>query len=95
MLSQLLGSTASDLDLEITRLKAQREDMKKQKKRCATELKNTERKRTRLKNRAKLLSTNDLLEVYAMRCRSKEVKETKTKAQAKEPVPTAAGVSKK
>ena len=95
MLSQLLGSTASDLDLEITRLKAQREDMKKQKKRCAAELKNTERKRTRLKNRAKLLSTNDLLEVYAMRCRSEEVKETKTKAQAQEPVPAAAGVSKK
>ena len=95
ILSQLLGNTASDLDLEIARLKAQREEMKKSKKRCAAELKNTERKRTRLKNRAKLLSTNDLLEVYAMRSRSKEVKETKAKAQAQEPVPTAAGVSKK
>ena len=94
ILSQLLGNTASDLDLEIARLKAQREEMKKSKKRCAAELKNTERKRTRLKNRAKFLSTNDLLEVYAMRCRSKEDKETKTKAQAQEPVPTAAGVSK-
>ena len=95
ILSQLLGRTESDLDIEITRLKAQREAMKQEKKRCAAELKNTERKRTRLKNRAKLLSTNDLLEVYAMRCRSKEVKETKTKAQAKETVPAAAGVSKK
>ena len=95
ILSQLLGNTASDLDLEIARLKAQREEMKKSKKRCAAELKNTERKRTRLKNRAKLLSTNDLLEVCAMRSRSKEVKETKAKAQAQEPVPAAAGVSKK
>ena len=60
ILSQLLGNTASDLDLEIARLKAQREEMKKSKKRCAAELKNTERKRTRLKNRAKLLSTKRL-----------------------------------
>ena len=31
ILSQLLGNTASDLDLEIARLKAQREEMKKNK----------------------------------------------------------------
>jgi len=95
ILSHLLARTESDLDVEIVRLKAQREAMKQDKKRCAAEVKNTERKRTRLKNRAKLLSTNDLLEVYAMRCRSKEVKETKMKAQSKEPVPAVAGVSKK
>ena len=95
ILSHLLGRTESDLDIEIVRLKAQREAMKQDKKRCAAEVKNTERKRTRLKNRAKLLSANDLLEVYAMRCRSKEVKETKIKAQSQEPVPAAAGVRKK
>ena len=94
ILSHLLGRTESDLDIEIVRLKAQREAMKQEKKRCAAELKNTERKRTRLKNRAKLLSTNDLLEVYAMRCRSKEVKETRMRAQSQEPVPAVAGVSK-
>ena len=62
ILSHLLGRTESDLDIEIVRLKAQREAMKQDKKRCAAELKNTERKRTRLKNRAKLLSTHDLLD---------------------------------
>ena len=91
----MLGRTESDLDIEIVRLKAQREAMKQDKKRCAAELKNTDRKCTRLKNHAKLLSTNDLLEVYAMRCRSKEVTETKMNAQLTEPLPAAAGVSKK
>ena len=95
IISHLLGRTESDLDIEIVRLKAQREAMEQENKRCAAELKNTERKRTRLNGRAKFLSTNDLLEVYAMRCRSKEVKETRMKAQSKEPVPAVAGVSKK
>ena len=97
ILSQLLGRQQSDMDLEITRLKAERDAMKQQKKKVAHDLRNTERKRARLKNRAKLMSTNDLLEVYAMRCREKEKREEpKAKTAPRGPVvPAAAGVSKK
>ena len=38
-------------------------------------LRNTERKRRRLCSRAKTLSTNDLLEVYAMRVRAHEARD--------------------
>ena len=96
ILSQLLGRQQSDLDVEIGRLKAERDSMKQAKKKVAHDLRNTERKRARLKNRAKLMSTNDLLEVYAKRCREQEKREQpKTKAAPRAPVPAAAGVSKK
>ena len=96
ILSQLLGRQQSDLDVEINRLKAARDTMKQAKKKVAQNLRNTERKRARLKNRAKLMSTNDLLEVYAMRCREQEKREQpKAKAARVDPVPATAGVSKK
>ena len=96
ILSQLLGRQQSDLDIEIVRLKAERDSMKQAKKKVAHDLRNTERKRARLKNRAKLMSTNDLLEVYAMRCREQEKREQpKAKAARVDPVPATAGVSKK
>ena len=96
ILSQLLGRQQSDLDVEIVRLKAERDSMKQAKKKVAQNLRNTERKRARLKNRAKLMSTNDLLEVYAMRCREQEKREQpKAKAARVDPVPATAGVSKK
>ena len=92
----MLGRQQSDLDVEIVRLKAERDSMKQAKKKVAHDLRNTERKRARLKNRAKLMSTNDLLEVYAMRCREQEKREQpKAKAARVDPVPAAAGVSKK
>ena len=69
-LTSLLEKPASDLDLEVLRLKAERTEMKKEKKRLSAQLRNTERKRTRLCTRARQLSTNDLLEVYAMRVRA-------------------------
>jgi len=69
-LTSLLEKPASDLDLEVLRLKAERTEMKKGKKRLAAQIKNTERKRIRLCSRARQLSTNDLLEVYAMRVRA-------------------------
>ena len=69
-LTSLLEKPASDLDLEVLRLKAERTEMKKEKKRLAAQIKNTERKRSRLCSRARQLSTNDLLEVYAMRVRA-------------------------
>ena len=74
-LTSLLDKSASDLDLEVIRLKSERAEMKKEKKRVAAQLRNTERKRRRLCSRAKTLSTNDLLEVYAMRVRAHEAKD--------------------
>ena len=70
-LTSLLDKSASDLDLEVIRLKSERAEMNnKEKKRVSAALRNTERKRRRLCTRAKQLSTNDLLEVYAMRVRA-------------------------
>ena len=74
-LTSLLEKPASDLDLEVNRLKDQRAEMKKERKRVANQIKNSERKRRRLCNRARQLSTNDLLEVYAMRVRASTAKE--------------------
>ena len=60
----------SDLVLEVNRLKAVREAMNRKKKRLSAQLRNTDRKRSRLRSRAKALSTNDLLEVDATRVRA-------------------------
>ena len=75
-LTSLLEKPASDLDLEVKLLKVQRTEMKKERKRVANQIKNSERKRRRLCNRARQLSTNDLLEVYAMRVRASTAKES-------------------
>ena len=66
---------ASDLDLEVNRLKDQRAEMRKEKKRLAAQIKNTERKRSRLCSRARQLSTNVPLVVYAMRVRASTARE--------------------
>ena len=73
-LTSLLEKPASDLDLEVKLLKVQRTEMKKERKRVANQIKNSERKRRRLCNRARQLSTNDLLEVYAIRVRASTAK---------------------
>ena len=75
-LTSLLEKPASDLDLEVLRLKAERTEMKREKKRLSAQLRNTERKRSRLCTRARQLSTNDLLEVYAMRVRASTARDT-------------------
>ena len=74
-LTTLLEAPASDLDIEVIRLKAERAEMKREKKRLSAQLRNTKRKRSRLCSRAKQLSTNDLLEVYAMRVRASTARE--------------------
>ena len=76
-LTTLLGKPASDLDQEVARLKTVRAEMKKDKKRLSAQLRNTERKRSRLCTRAKAISSNDLLEVYAMRVRGAAAKTAK------------------
>ena len=79
-LTCLLEKPTSDLDLEVNRLKGVREATKREKKRQSAQLRNTERKRSRLCTRSKLLSTNNLLEVYAMRVRANTARETKNAA---------------
>ena len=70
-LTSILEKPASDLDLEVNRLKVERAEMTKtERKRVTNQIKNSERQRRRLCNRARQLSTNDLLEVYAMRVRA-------------------------
>ena len=76
-MTSLLEKPASDLDLEVVRLKAERAEMKKQTKRLSAQLRNTERKRSRLCTRARQLSTNDLLEVYAMRVRASTARDAR------------------
>ena len=52
---------------EIARLKAERQALRDQRKKLAKDLKNAERKRSRLKKRAKLLSDSDLVAVMMLR----------------------------
>jgi len=56
------------------KLKAERAEMKRDKTRLSAQLRNTERKKTRLCKRATKLSNNDLLEVYAMRVHAQQAK---------------------
>ena len=92
-LSSLLARNESELDEEIDRLRSQRESMQKEKKRVSRDLRNTERKKSRLRTKAKLLSSTDLLEVYAMRMRMNE-KAAEKAAASKTPVAAPENVSK-
>ena len=58
---------ASNVNVEIDRLKKKREGLKKAAAKESKDLKLAERKRQRLMQKAKQLSANDLLEVYALR----------------------------
>ena len=68
---ELLALTAanpvSGLDTRITALKKERERMKTEKRDLAKALRSNERKRARLKSKAKALSSTDLLEVLQFR----------------------------
>ena len=61
------GGAGSELLDSIERLKKQQRDLKAEKKRIATQLKNAEKRRSRLRRKAKLLSDQDLVEVLQMR----------------------------
>ena len=65
-------SLGSKLLPEIQRLKAEQNALRVKKKQVAKELKNAERKRSRLKKRAKLLSDNDLVAVMMLRTAEKK-----------------------
>ena len=90
----MLARGESELDEEILRLKDQRDTMKKDKKKLNATLKNTEKKRSRLGKRAQLLSTSDLLEVYAMRVRTKAKEESKAQPNKPEAKKASGGGSK-
>ena len=68
-LQTLLERPESAIDQRLLGLKEERDRIKRDRKRVQSEIRNSERKRSRLKARARLLNTNDLLEVYAMRVR--------------------------
>ena len=52
---------------QIAALKAEQKEMRSKKKKLSQTLRNAERRRTRLRKKAKLLSDNDLLDVLRMR----------------------------
>lgn len=67
LLAATVANPVSDLDTRIQKMKADRARMKNEKKQLAKELRNNERKRARLKGKAKALSSQDLLEVLQFR----------------------------
>ena len=75
-LAMLLSQPDAEINQEIKRLKQVRERMKKDKQKVTVEIRNSKKKRSRLKQRARLLSTNDLLEVYAMRVRAQDQRDS-------------------
>ena len=79
-LASLLSQPDSTIALDIDRLGKERDTLKKQKKRVSNEIRNEERKRARLRQRARLLSSNDLLEVFAMRNREQKKREDRREA---------------
>ena len=69
MTKESIGST---LLPEIQRLKTEQATLRMQRQKVAKELKNAERKRSRLKKRAKLLSDDDLVAVMMLRVAEKK-----------------------
>ena len=62
------------MQLDIQALRLQRDEARREKKRLTAELRNTEKKRQRLRRKRRLMDTHDLLEVYAMRVREEQRK---------------------
>lgn len=73
----------SPLAKKIEELKAERKRLQKEKKQKAQELRNAERKRQRLKSKAKQLNNNDLMEVYKLRQVEAADREAKAQCKAK------------
>ena len=67
LLAMTVANPVSTLDTKIVKMKADRARMKTEKAKLAKELRNNERKRARLKGKAKALSSQDLLEVLQFR----------------------------
>ena len=87
LLASAIANPVSDLDTQIVKMKADRARMKTEKAKLAKELRNNERKRSRLKGKAKALSSQDLLEVLQFRAQD----QSKVAANKKAKTEKAAG----
>ena len=67
LLASTIANPVSDLDTTIVKMKADRARMKTEQAKLTKEVRNNERKRARLKGKAKALSSQDLLEVLQFR----------------------------
>ena len=77
----------SDLLKEIERLKEEQKKQRADRARLAKDLKNAEKRRTRLKTKAKMLSENDLQEVLGMRAREAALKKMAAESATSEASP--------
>ena len=73
-------SNARQVTLEIDELLAAQKRAREEKKRLANEVKNAKRRKQRLTKRARLLSTEDLLTVVALRESERAVRENASRA---------------
>jgi hypothetical protein len=67
----------------IQQLAQQKRDLANQRKRVASELKNEQKKKQRIMNKAKTLDTADLVQILAVRAAAKAKPKAKGKAKAK------------
>ena len=67
LLAKTVAHPVSPLDLKIVKMKLDRARMKTEQAKLTKEVRNNERKRARLKGKAKALSSQDLLEVLQFR----------------------------
>ena len=67
LLAMTVANPVSTLDTQIVKMKADRARMKTEQAKLTKEVRNNERKRARLKGKAKALSSQDLLEVLQFR----------------------------
>ena len=85
--SQPAGSRAS-VNAEIDRLLMEQKRIKQEKKEMSNALKNAQRRRKRLKHKARLLSKADLMEVMMLRTEEEACKRARTEEESEEPAPS-------
>ena len=81
------GSRAS-VNAEIDRLLKEQKRIKQEKKEMSNLLKNAQRRRKRLKHKARLLSKADLMEVMMLRTEEEAGKRARTEEDSEEPAPS-------
>ena len=81
------GSRAS-VNAEIDRLLKEQKRIKQEKKEMANALKNAQRRRKRLKHKARLLSKADLMEVMMLRTEEEAGKRARTEEDSEGPAPS-------
>ena len=83
LLTSLLEAPDATMDGHIADLRMKRDRLKQEKKKVNNTIRNHVRKSSRLRAKARLLSSNDILEVFAMRQRDQAAKEQATAKKAK------------